>query len=232
MATLARADAFRSMTLDRRQALWAVKGLPEKPLPLFAASLAEEQGEEDPVTLPALTQGEHVAEDYVHTQLSIKRHPLGLLRDIMAAQGYEPCASLQTMENGSQVRVAGIVLVRQRPGTASGVIFSTLEDETGIANIVIWPKVFERYRRVVLGASLLGVVGKLQREGLVTHLIADHMVDLTSHLRGMANADLPPASSLSQADEIGKPGQDARNRRADDRTRRIQGKSYPSRNFH
>jgi error-prone DNA polymerase len=232
MATLARADAFRSMTLDRRQALWAVKGLPEKPLPLFAASLAEEQGEEEAVTLPALTQGEHVAEDYVHTQLSIKRHPLGLLRDIMAAQGYQPCASLQTMDTNSRVRVAGIVLVRQRPGTASGVIFSTLEDETGIANIVIWPKVFERYRRVVLGSSLLGVVGKLQREGLVTHLIADHMVDLTSHLRGMANADLPPASSLSQADEIGKPGQDARNRRADDRTRRIQGKSYPSRNFH
>jgi error-prone DNA polymerase len=232
MATLARADAFRSMTLDRRQALWAVKGLPEKPLPLFAASLAEEQGEEEAVTLPALTQGEHVAEDYRHTQLSIKRHPMGLLRDIMAAQGYRPCAELQSMESGSKVRVAGIVLVRQRPGTASGVIFATLEDETGIANIVIWPKIFERYRRVVLGSSLLGVVGQLQREGLVTHLIADHMIDLTQHLRDMANADLLPASRLAPAEEVKKTERSARTRRTDDRARQVQDKSYPSRNFH
>ncbi len=232
LATLARTDAFRSMTLDRRDALWAVKGLPAAPLPLFEASLAEEQGEEEAVTLPALTQGEQVAEDYAHTHLSIKRHPMGLLRDIMAAEGYRSCRSLLAMESGAKVKVAGIVLVRQRPGTASGVIFTTLEDETGIANIIVWPRTFERYRRVLLGASLLGVVGKLQREGIVTHLIADRLVDLTGHLRDLASPDLPPASSLARADEVRKPGQDARNRQIGDRARLKRESSYRSRDFH
>ena len=232
LATLARADAFRSMALDRREALWAVKGLPAAPLPLFAASLAEEQGEEAAVALPSLSQGEHVAEDYAHTHLSIKRHPMGLLRETMRSQGYQSCASLLATPDGAKVRLAGIVLVRQRPGTASGVIFATLEDETGIANIIIWPKTFERYRRAVLGSSLLGVVGKLQREGIVTHLIADRLVDLTDHLRDMASPDLPPASSLARADEVKKPGQDARNREIAERARNRRGTAYPSRDFH
>jgi error-prone DNA polymerase len=232
LATLARADAFRSMALDRREALWAVKGLPAAPLPLFAASLAEEQGEEVAVTLPSLTPGEHVAEDYAHTHLSIKRHPMGLLREAMRSQGYQSCASLLATPDGAKVRLAGIVLVRQRPGTASGVIFATLEDETGIANIIIWPKTFERYRRAVLGSSLLGVTGKLQREGIVTHLIADRLIDLTDHLRDMASPNLPPAASLARADEVRKPGQDARNREIAERARNRRSTAYPSRDFH
>jgi error-prone DNA polymerase len=232
LATLARADAFRSMALDRREALWAVKGLPAAPLPLFEASLAEEQGEEDAVSLPLLTEGEHVAEDYASQQLSLKRHPMALLREIMSQRGYVSCDRLKEMGNGAKVSVAGIVLVRQRPGTASGVIFATLEDETGIANIVVWPKIFERYRRALLGASLLGVVGKLQREGIVIHLIADRLVDLTQHLKDMASAELPPASSLARADEVKRPGQDARNRLVGERARSRRGTSYPSRDFH
>jgi error-prone DNA polymerase len=232
LATLARADAFRSMALDRREALWAVKGLPAAPLPLFAASLAEEQGEEAAVTLPSLTQGEHVAEDYAHMHLSIKRHPMGLLREAMTAQGYQSCASLLATPDGAKVRLAGIVLVRQRPGTASGVIFATLEDETGIANIIVWPRTFERYHRAVLGSSLLGVTGKLQREGIVTHLIADRLVDLTSHLEEMASPELPPASSLARADEVKGSGSDGRSRHLENRSPSRRDTSYPSRNFH
>jgi error-prone DNA polymerase len=232
LATLARADAFRSMALDRRDALWAVKGLPAAPLPLFEASLAEEQGEEESVSLPRLTQGEHVAEDYASQHLSLKRHPMALVRPIMEAKGYRPCARLKETADGTKLSVAGIVLVRQRPGTASGVIFATLEDETGIANIVIWPRTFERYRRALLGSNLLGVTGKLQREGDVIHLVADRLVDLTQHLRDLASPDLPPASSLARADEVRKPGQDARNRELSDRARLKRDSSYPSRNFH
>jgi error-prone DNA polymerase len=232
LAILARADAFRSMGLDRREALWAVKGLPSAPLPLFEASLAEEQGEEAAVDLPRLTEGEHVAEDYASQQLSLKRHPMALLREVMAAQGYRPCARLKETADGTTLSVAGLVLVRQRPGTASGVIFATLEDETGIANIVIWPRTFERYRRELLGSNLLGVTGKLQREGEVIHLVADRLVDLTRHLTDMADPDLPPAASLARADEVRKPGQDARNREVGERARQIQDRSYPSRNFH
>jgi error-prone DNA polymerase len=232
LAILARADAFRSMGLDRREALWAVKGLPSAPLPLFEASLAEEQGEEAAVDLPRLTEGEHVAEDYASQQLSLKRHPMALLREVMTARGYRPCARLKETADGTTLSVAGLVLVRQRPGTASGVIFATLEDETGIANIDIWPRTFERYRRELLGSNLLGVTGKLQREGEVIHLVADRLVDLTRHLTDMADPDLPPAASLARADEVRKPGQDARNREVGERARQIQDRSYPSRNFH
>ncbi|HWA44878.1 MAG TPA: error-prone DNA polymerase [Hypericibacter adhaerens] len=232
LAILARADAFRSMGLDRREALWAVKGLPSAPLPLFEASLAEEQGEEAAVDLPRLTEGEHVAEDYASQQLSLKRHPMALLREVMTARGYRPCARLKETADGTTLSVAGLVLVRQRPGTASGVIFATLEDETGIANIVIWPRTFERYRRELLGSNLLGVTGKLQREGEVIHLVADRLVDLTRHLTDMADPDLPPVASLARADEVRKPGQDVRNREVGERARQIQDRSYPSRNFH
>ncbi|MGH6929301.1 MAG: error-prone DNA polymerase, partial [Dongiaceae bacterium] len=153
LETLARADAFRSMGLDRREALWAVKGLPAAPLPLFATAGEEEQGEEVAVALPAMKIGEHVAEDYRTLHLSLKKHPMALLRGIMDRGGYLQSERLATVENDKRVRVAGLVLVRQRPGTASGVIFATLEDETGVANIIVWPKTFARYRRIVLTAS-------------------------------------------------------------------------------
>jgi error-prone DNA polymerase len=156
--------------------------------------------------------GEHVAEDYSSLHLSLKAHPLALLRERMAALGYAPCASLAERPDGARVGVAGIVLVRQRPGTASGVIFATLEDETGIANVVIWSRMFERYRRVVLAARLMGVVGRLQREGIVIHLVAERLVDLTEHLAALRERPLPMDPPLARADEVKRPGQDARNR--------------------
>ncbi|MGH6894786.1 MAG: error-prone DNA polymerase [Dongiaceae bacterium] len=194
LETLARADAFRSLDLDRRQALWAVKGLPVTPLPLFGAMGEEEQGEEPVVDLPDMRIGEHVAEDYRVLRLSLKRHPLALLRAAMDGFGYLPAARLGETANNRRVKVAGLVLVRQRPGTASGVIFATLEDETGVVNVIIWPKTFERYRKTVLTSSLLGVDGQLQREGIVIHVIAERLVDLSPHLRDLAACDGDPAA--------------------------------------
>jgi error-prone DNA polymerase len=232
LTALARADAFRSMALDRREALWAVKGLPTAPLSLFAASATEEQGEEPAVALPRLRLGEHVAEDYASLHLSLKRHPMALLREAVAAEGYRPCAHLAEAPDGSAIRVAGLVLVRQRPGTASGVIFATLEDETGIANVVIWSRVFERYRRALLGSSLMGVAGKLQREGLVVHLVAERLVDLTAHLAALARPERPLISALARADEVKGSGSDSRGRRLEQRSLLRRDPAFPSRDFH
>jgi len=223
LEALARADAFRSMGLDRREALWAVKGLPAEPLPLFAAMGEEEQGNEPAAALPVMGIGEHVAEDYRTLHLSLKRHPLALLRARMQAQGYVQASRLADIANDTTVKVAGLVLVRQRPGTASGVIFATLEDETGVANIIIWPRAFERFRRTVLTCSLMGVTGKLQREGIVIHVIADRIVDLTDHLQDMA--------MMAEEPEIDKPVMPPRG----DGTRTAlprRDPSFPSRDFH
>ncbi len=229
LATLARADAFRSMDLDRRQALWAVKGLPIEPLPLFAAMGEEEQGDEPAVALPEMKIGQHVMEDYRALHLTLKQHPMALLRERMAQGGHVPSARLATIDNDKRVKVAGLVLVRQRPGTASGVIFATLEDETGIANIIIWPKIFERYRRIVLTSSLLGVDGMLQREGIVIHVIADRLVDLSHHLRTLGDSEDAAAAPLARADEVKRPGRDARDKAA---ARAARDPAFPSRDFH
>jgi error-prone DNA polymerase len=189
LEVLAKADAFRSMALGRREALWAVKGLAPSPLPLFAAMGEEEQGEEPEVALPAMALGEQVSDDYTSLRLSLKAHPMALLREDVAGSGHVPAERLGWMFDGRRVKVVGLVLVRQRPGTASGVIFATLEDETGVANIVIWPRVFERFRRTVLTASLMGVEGKLQREGIVIHVVADRITDLSHLLRDLGERD-------------------------------------------
>jgi error-prone DNA polymerase len=223
LETLARADAFRSMELDRRQALWAIKGLPTAPLPLFAAAGEEEIGEEPAVALPVMKIGQHVIEDYRTLFLSLKRHPLALLRNHLAGQGYAPAAGLADIVNGKRAKVAGLVLVRQRPGTASGVIFATLEDETGVANIIIWPKTFERYRRIVLTSHLLGVEGELQREGIVIHIIAHRLVDFSGDLRALAEHEEDVVTPLAHADEVKRPGRDARAHR---------DPAFPSRDFH
>jgi error-prone DNA polymerase len=243
LEVLARADAFRSMGLGRREALWAVKGLAPSPLPLFAAMGEEEQGEEPRVALPAMAMGEQVCDDYRSLRLSLKAHPLALLRDDVARRGHVPAAVLAELPDGRPVKVAGIVLVRQRPGTASGVIFATLEDETGVANIVIWPRTFERFRRTVLTASLMGIKGKLQREGLVIHVVADEIADLTHLLRGLASRDdgrRPAIESLARADAVKHPNRpDPRDGDLDPRLRRHAPVSpvprrdpvYPSRDF-
>jgi error-prone DNA polymerase len=210
LTKLAEADAFRSIGLDRREALWEAKALPDAPpLPLFAFKGEDEVFDTPEACLPETTLGEHVVTDYQTLRLSLKAHPMALLRNDMAAMGFTPCKELASRPNNRRLKVAGLVLVRQRPATASGVIFATLEDETGIANIIVWPKVFERFRRVVMGARLLGVEGQLQREGIIIHVVARRLVDLSHHLHTLADRNgIDP--SLTRADHIKHPGHDPR----------------------
>ncbi len=189
---LAAADAFRSLGLDRRQALWAVKGLDDDALPLFAS--LEDDGAPEP-SLPAMGLGEHVAADYVTVGLSLKRHPMALLRPTFERARIAPAARLKELRNNGRVRVAGLVLVRQRPSSASGVIFMTLEDESGVANLVVWPAVFERFRRAVMAGRLIECEGRLQREGEVIHVIAERLADRSELLGQLAHgAEIPVAS--------------------------------------
>ena len=168
---LARADAFTSLALSRRGALWGALGLErsghERDLPpLFAwaeGRTAPAKPSEPEVALPPMTLGHQVAEDYANLRLSLRAHPLALLRPFLPRRTLR-AEQLAGIEDGRRVEVAGLTLVRQRPGTASGVIFITLEDETGVSNLVVWPQVFERFRRTVLGAQLLAVQGKLKKK--------------------------------------------------------------------
>jgi error-prone DNA polymerase len=184
---LAQADAFHAFGLDRRNALWAIRGLGEHPPPLLA--LLDTQ--EPVVLLAALTAGREVVEDYRATQLSLRAHPLSFLRAELARRDAVPCSRLDGLRDGSRVEVAGIVLVRQRPGSAKGVLFLTLEDESGIANIILWPDRFEANRRIVMSAAMLSVTGRVQREGTVIHIIADRLTDLTPLLRQVGDIDMP-----------------------------------------
>ncbi len=174
---LARADAFASMGLARRDALWAVKGLCGPPLPLF-----DGPGPEAPVTLPAAAEGEQVVEDYAALKLSLRRHPLALLRDGLRREGTLTARALATTADGARVRVAGLAVTRQRPGSANGIVFVTLEDESGTINLVIRPPVFEAFRAIVLQGSLMGAAGRLQRDGMVIHVVADTLADLAPRL--------------------------------------------------
>lgn len=192
---LARADAFRSIGLDRRRALWAVRGLDENaaaPLPLLEGTKRPEAA----VQLPLMELGEHVADDYRTMRLSLKAHPLSLLRDGLRADGYGLCDDLETTPDGARVAVAGLVVTRQRPGSAKGVMFVTLEDESGNANLVIWTNVLERFRAEALASSLLGVRGTLQREGQVIHVVAERLIDETPRLRQL---DDPRSGSIPVA---------------------------------
>ena len=181
---LAEADAFHSLCLDRRQALWAIRGLSDTRLPLFDTVPAEPDAEPT-VTLTAMTTGREVVEDYRSTGLSLRRHPVSFLRLDLAARRIVRCTDLSTIRDGKQIDVAGIILVRQRPGSARGVLFVTIEDETGHANLILWPAVFEAHRRLVLSASMIACRGKLQREGEVIHIIGEHLTDLSDLLRGV-----------------------------------------------
>jgi error-prone DNA polymerase len=193
---LARADAFQALGLNRRQALWAIKGLSQAPLDLFAAADAREGATvaeviEPEVTLQPLSAGREVVEDYRATQLSLRAHPLIFLRDRLAARRIAKCSELLGMKDGQRVEVAGLILVRQRPGSAKGVVFVTLEDETGIANAVLWADRFEENRRTVMSATMLAIKGKVQREGIVIHLVAEQITDLTPWLREVGELELP-----------------------------------------
>ncbi len=202
LETLAKGDAWGSVALNRRGALWTAKGLGPPPLPLFAAADRAE-GAEPAVTLPAMSMGQEVTEDYRHLSLSLKTHPMALLREMMATRGIVPSARLKDLRDGAKTQVAGIVLIRQQPGTASGVIFVTLEDETGVANIVVWPRVFQQFRRELLGSQLMGVTGLVQRDesGYVIHVVANRLTDLSLHLHALGDPVRPYADMLSRADE-------------------------------
>ena len=176
---LAEADAFACLGLERRQALWAVRGLVAA-LPLFAEAPAE-----PPVALAPMDEGGAVVEDYRSTGLSLRRHPVAFLREGLRARGVAACADLARARDGRRVGVAGLVLVRQRPGSARGVMFLTIEDETGVANLIVWPSVFARQRRVILSAGMIACHGRVQREGAVVHVVTDRLEDLSGLLRGI-----------------------------------------------
>jgi error-prone DNA polymerase len=186
---LADADAFRSIGLDRRAALWAVRRLPDDvPLPLFEVAVAREQPDENAQPLPLMPLPEQVVADYQTIRLSLKGHPMEFLRSTFAKERVIACAAVSDANDKQYVRCAGLVLVRQRPGSAKGVVFMTLEDETGIANIVVWPKVMERFRKEVMGARLVLVEGCIQSSPeKVVHLVAERLFDRSNDLIHLAD---------------------------------------------
>ena len=203
---LAEADAFRSLGLDRRAALWAVRGLnragDKDDLPLLKA-LSFSPLEPD-AALPPMPLGEHVVEDYRHLSLSLKAHPVSFLRGELTQRKILRNEELATFPSGGRVSVAGLVLVRQRPGSAKGVIFLTIEDETGIANAIVWPKVFEHLRPIVIGARFICVTGRLQNEMGVIHVVVERAEDLTYLLALLSNQG-QEVSSLARADAVKRP---------------------------
>ena len=211
---LAKADAFAGMGLDRRHALWAIRGLGEAPLPLLAGI----ERQEEPVYLKALTAGREVVEDYRATQLSLRAHPLAFLREALSRRGSVRCADLEHIKDGRFVEVAGIILVRQRPGSAKGVLFITIEDETGVANGILWPDRFEAQRRTVMSSAMVAIRGRVQKEGQVIHVVADLIVDLTPMLRQVGDLDLPrlvargDGATYPGAPDRGDPGWNPRGR--------------------
>ncbi|WP_112324119.1 error-prone DNA polymerase [Oceanibium sediminis] len=210
---LAEADAFRSLGLDRRAALWAARALDPlgsaERLPLFATNRDVELQREAEVALPPMPLGEQVIADYQSLSYSLKAHPVSFLRPRLARNRFVQAEALQRIRSGTIVQVAGLVLVRQRPGTAKGVVFETLEDETGVANIIVWPKVFEAYRALVLGARCVGVRGKLQSQEGVIHVVAERLVDLTPLMQQISDQDLGNGA-LANADEVRRPVDDQR----------------------
>ncbi|WP_376957506.1 error-prone DNA polymerase [Azospirillum sp. A26] len=187
---LAKADAFRSVGLDRRAALWAVRALGDQPLPLFAR-LDGPMAEELEAPLPAMALGEHVVMDYGSLSLSLKAHPLSLLRD--GLPGITPAERLAQTRDGRRLTTAGLVLVRQRPGSAEGVVFITLEDETGIANLVVMPDAFETFRRPIMTARLMAATGRVQNHEGVVHLRVETLIDLTHRLADLTGENSPSA---------------------------------------
>jgi error-prone DNA polymerase len=179
---LADADAVRSLGFDRREGAWEARRTPADQLPLFAAADARELGEEADSMLPAMPLSEHVAADYQTIRLSLKGHPMQFLRDVFAQEGVLSCAETGRAKNGARVKTAGVVLVRQRPGKGNA-IFITIEDETGVANVLLWARLFERQRLAVMASRLMLVEGEVQRskEGVV-HLMATTITDLTHEL--------------------------------------------------
>jgi error-prone DNA polymerase len=205
MRKLADADAFRSIGLDRREGLWAVRRLPDdEPLPLFQAARARELGVEAAANLPLMPLKEHIATDYQTTRLSLKGHPMQILRPVFRAEGVLSAAEVQAQKHGGLVRTAGVVLVRQRPGTGNA-IFVTMEDETGVVNALLWARLFETFRREVMAARLMEVEGTVEKsvEG-VLHVMVRKVVDRSAELSRLSE-DYDLQVELSRADVVKYP---------------------------
>jgi error-prone DNA polymerase len=236
---LADADAFRSIGLDRRAALWAVRRLPDDvPLPLFEIATAREQPDENARPLPLMPLPEQVVADYQTIRLSLKGHPVEFLRPMFAKERVIACEGVCHANDKKRVRCAGVVLVRQRPGSAKGVVFMTLEDETGIANIVVWPKVMERFRKEVMGARLILVEGYIQSSPEhVTHLVAQRLFDRSHDLVGLANDALRRKPAVPASPALIEPLHDDRRQHPDNPAQKIRHPRNvrilpPSRDFH
>ena len=227
---LAAADALGSLDLSRRGALWAARGLPRaRPLPLFAeAGVAEEDGP-PPVSLPSAALSEEVVHDYETIRLSLKDHPLTFLRERLDRAGAIRCERVSSDPANRKTAVGGVVLVRQRPGTAKGVCFITLEDETGVANIVVWPSVFEQFRPVIMTARMILVRGRLQRAEGVTHLVAETIEDWTWTLGLLSEAPLRTVPAHGDEAASSAPGRGEQPRHRHPRDVRVLPKS---RDFH
>ncbi len=202
---LASADAFTSIGLSRRQALWDARSLIAGPdLPLFRAADARDEGAERARTqLPAMAMSEEVVADYQTTRLSLKAHPMAFLRASLGERGFVRACDLRAKKFRSMVQVAGVVLIRQRPGSAKGVCFITLEDETGVINLVVWPDLKEKQRRVVMGARLMEVRGRVEYDDEVIHVIAHHMTDATDQLYSLSDDILN--APIARADHVNSP---------------------------
>jgi len=218
LVQLAEADAFRpSLGLARREALWALKGRRDEPLPLFAAASEREQRtvvelHEPEIALRPMMLGREVVEDYGHVGLTLRDHPVSFLRAGLTQRRIVSCAEAMGARDGRWLEAAGLVLVRQRPGSAKGVMFLTMEDETGAANVIVWVKVFEKFRRVLLSSSMLAVRGRIQREGEVVHLVAHELNDLSGELASVGKRGSPFPLPHGRGDEAhhGGPGLDPR----------------------
>ena len=202
---LASADAFQSLNLPRRQALWDARSLIAAPdLPLFRAAAERDEGAEKARTaLPLMPLSEEVVADYQTTRLSLKAHPMAFLRADLAERGFVRACDLRERKFRSMVQVAGVVLIRQRPGSAKGVCFITLEDETGVVNLVVWPDLKEKQRKVVMGARLMEVRGRVEYDDEVIHVIAQHMTDATHMLSRLSDDTLQ--YQLARADHVNSP---------------------------
>jgi error-prone DNA polymerase len=218
LVQLAEADAMReSLRMARREALWALKALRDEPLELFAATAGREartieEVREPAVSLRSMTSGGEVVEDYRHVGLSLRRHPASFLRADLTSRRIVTCADAMSARDGKWLMTAGLVLVRQKPESAKGVMFITIEDETGVANLVIWPSLYERQRRIILAAGMFAVRGRIQREGEVVHLVARHLTDLSAELAGVGERDHQFPLPHGRGDEFhhGSPGVDSR----------------------
>ena len=201
---LADADAFGSLGQRRRDALWEVRRTPSDQLPLFAYAAAAELGQEPDAALPVMPLAEEVVADYQSIRLSLKAHPLQFLRPTLSGEGVASCAETNAAPDGSKVRTAGVVLIRQRPGKGTAV-FITIEDETGVVNALLWARDMERQRRAVMSARLMLIEGEIQRskEGVV-HLMAKGIVDRTAMLDSLTDSK-GPTPEMARADEVNRP---------------------------